>query len=70
MKLSLPDITPAAVPTISTPAVDPRFAGIERLYGVGTVARLASRHVAVVGLGGVGSWAPRRWRAVASVGSP
>jgi tRNA threonylcarbamoyladenosine dehydratase len=37
--------------------IDPRFAGIERLYGAGSVARLASARVAVVGLGGVGSWA-------------
>jgi tRNA A37 threonylcarbamoyladenosine dehydratase len=36
---------------------DPRFAGIERLYGAGSVARLALAHVAVIGLGGVGSWA-------------
>jgi tRNA A37 threonylcarbamoyladenosine dehydratase len=36
---------------------DPRFAGIERLYGAGSVARLAASRVAVVGLGGVGSWA-------------
>jgi tRNA A37 threonylcarbamoyladenosine dehydratase len=33
-----------------------RFAGIDRLYGAGTVARLARAHVAVVGIGGVGSW--------------
>ncbi|MET0328682.1 MAG: tRNA threonylcarbamoyladenosine dehydratase [Luteimonas sp.] len=33
-----------------------RFSGIERLYGVGSVDRLLARHVAVVGLGGVGSW--------------
>jgi len=33
-----------------------RFAGIDRLYGVGTVDLLASRRVAVVGMGGVGSW--------------
>ncbi|HET8941355.1 MAG TPA: tRNA threonylcarbamoyladenosine dehydratase [Rudaea sp.] len=37
--------------------MDQRFAGIERLYGIGTVARLAQRHVCVVGIGGVGSWA-------------
>ena len=37
--------------------MDSRFAGIERLYGAGSVARLARAHVAVVGLGGVGSWA-------------
>ncbi|MBS0439221.1 MAG: ThiF family adenylyltransferase, partial [Proteobacteria bacterium] len=36
---------------------DARFAGIDRLYGAGSVARLARAHVAVVGLGGVGSWA-------------
>jgi tRNA A37 threonylcarbamoyladenosine dehydratase len=37
--------------------IDPRFAGIERLYGAGSVARLARARVAVIGLGGVGSWA-------------
>src|SRR5690348_7258431 len=34
-----------------------RFAGIERLYGAGSAARLAQAHVCVVGIGGVGSWA-------------
>ena len=34
-----------------------RFAGIDRLYGAGTIARLSRARVAVVGLGGVGSWA-------------
>ncbi|HOV58631.1 MAG TPA: tRNA cyclic N6-threonylcarbamoyladenosine(37) synthase TcdA [Rhodanobacteraceae bacterium] len=33
-----------------------RFAGIDRLYGRGSVARLGAAHVAVVGVGGVGSW--------------
>ena len=37
--------------------IDPRFAGIERLYGAGSVVRLADMRVAVVGVGGVGSWA-------------
>lgn len=40
--------------------VDPiseRFAGIDRLYGAGSAARLAQAHVCVVGIGGVGSWA-------------
>ncbi len=38
--------------------IDPeRFRGIDRLYGVGSVARLAGAHVCVVGIGGVGSWA-------------
>src|SRR5512143_69864 len=36
---------------------DARFAGIDRLYGAGSAARLARTHVCVVGLGGVGSWA-------------
>ena len=34
-----------------------RFSGIDRLYGRGALARLAQRHVLVVGIGGVGSWA-------------
>jgi tRNA A37 threonylcarbamoyladenosine dehydratase len=34
-----------------------RFSGIDRLYGRGSVARLADAHVCVVGVGGVGSWA-------------
>ena len=34
-----------------------RFGGLERLYGVGGAARICAAHVAVVGLGGVGSWA-------------
>src|SRR5918993_4284081 len=34
-----------------------RFAGIDRLYGVGSAKHLSTRHVCVVGLGGVGSWA-------------
>ncbi|WP_411832107.1 ThiF family adenylyltransferase [Pseudoxanthomonas mexicana] len=37
-------------------ALRERFAGIDRLYGRGAIARLSSCWVAVVGLGGVGSW--------------
>lgn len=33
-----------------------RFGGLERLYGVEGAARIRSAHVAVVGVGGVGSW--------------
>jgi tRNA A37 threonylcarbamoyladenosine dehydratase len=33
-----------------------RFGGIARLYGDAGAARIAAAHVAVVGLGGVGSW--------------
>jgi tRNA A37 threonylcarbamoyladenosine dehydratase len=34
-----------------------RFGGIDRLYGPGSLARLAVAHVCVIGIGGVGSWA-------------
>ena len=34
-----------------------RFGGLERLYGVAGAAAVRASHVAVVGLGGVGSWA-------------
>lgn len=34
-----------------------RFGGIERLYGTGSLARLAEAHICVIGIGGVGSWA-------------
>ena len=37
--------------------MDPRFAGIARLYGVAALARLQALHIAVIGIGGVGSWA-------------
>ena len=36
---------------------DQRFGGIARLYGTQGLERLAAAHVAVVGIGGVGSWA-------------
>jgi len=34
-----------------------RFGGLERLYGAGSLDRLRQAHVAVIGIGGVGSWA-------------
>lgn len=34
-----------------------RFAGIDRLYGAGSLQRLTVAHVGVIGVGGVGSWA-------------
>jgi tRNA A37 threonylcarbamoyladenosine dehydratase len=37
--------------------INERFSGIDRLYGIGSVARLAQAHVCVIGIGGVGSWA-------------
>lgn len=42
-----------------TDEVDPgrRFGGLDRLYGACPAEKLRSAHVAVVGVGGVGSWA-------------
>ncbi|MFN7141988.1 MAG: tRNA cyclic N6-threonylcarbamoyladenosine(37) synthase TcdA [Limisphaerales bacterium] len=37
--------------------LEQRFSGIKRLYGTQGLARLQQAHVAVVGIGGVGSWA-------------
>ncbi len=34
-----------------------RFVGLERLYGQGCLERFSGAHVAIIGLGGVGSWA-------------
>ncbi len=45
---------PALVPAAE---LDRRFGGLERLYGVAGAARIRQAHVAVVGIGGVGSWA-------------
>jgi len=38
------------------PQLSARFSGIERLYGLGALERLGRCKVAVIGLGGVGSW--------------
>ncbi len=38
-------------------STDRRFGGLARLYGVVGAQRIATAHVAVVGVGGVGSWA-------------
>lgn len=37
--------------------IDRRFAGLARLYGMQGAARIRAAHVAVIGIGGVGSWA-------------
>jgi tRNA A37 threonylcarbamoyladenosine dehydratase len=37
--------------------VERRFGGLARLYGVSGAQRIRAAHVAVVGVGGVGSWA-------------
>ena len=38
------------------PILRERFSGIDRLYGAGALARFSKARVAVVGMGGVGSW--------------
>ena len=38
-------------------AAERRFGGLARLYGVAGAQRIRTAHVAVVGVGGVGSWA-------------
>jgi len=50
-------LTPAAAGTTDEAADSARrFGGLDRLYGAGAATRLRAAHVAVVGLGGVGSW--------------
>jgi len=53
------EATAAAVNAATRAAVDleRRFGGVRRLYGSAGYERLRTAHVAVVGLGGVGSWA-------------
>jgi tRNA A37 threonylcarbamoyladenosine dehydratase len=34
-----------------------RLGGLDRLYGVGSLNQLSAKHVLVIGVGGVGSWA-------------
>ncbi|WP_459617136.1 tRNA threonylcarbamoyladenosine dehydratase [Bordetella sp. 2513F-2] len=51
MTIAQPDLTP----TCDIDA-ERRFGGLARLYGPAAPARMYGAHVAVVGLGGVGSW--------------
>lgn len=43
-------------PALSQTTID-RFSGVARLYGTSALERFSSAHVAVIGIGGVGSWA-------------
>ena len=47
--MSEPVVTPSS-------AMDRRFGGLDRLYGVTGAACIRAAHVVVVGVGGVGSW--------------
>ena len=46
-----------ALPAVADPDLERRFGGLRRLYGDAAYERLRQLRVAVVGLGGVGSWA-------------
>ncbi len=48
---------PLAGPLDAEADLQRRFGGLERLYGVTGAAAIRRAHVAVVGVGGVGSWA-------------
>lgn len=43
-------------PTLDAADLDRRFSGLERLYGVAQARAIRNAHIAVVGIGGVGSW--------------
>lgn len=47
----------AGLPAVDDPDLERRFGGLRRLYGDAGYTRLRALRVAVVGLGGVGSWA-------------
>jgi tRNA A37 threonylcarbamoyladenosine dehydratase len=47
----------AAVDSHDVADLGRRFAGLERLYGVDSAGRIRQAHVAIAGIGGVGSWA-------------
>lgn len=44
-------------PPKEMPDLERRFGGVRRLYGSAALQRFQSAHVAVIGIGGVGSWA-------------
>lgn len=51
------NLSPSAQPWDDAADLQRRFGGLERLYGVPGAAAIRSAHVAVIGIGGVGSWA-------------
>ncbi len=44
------------IPDSNPVTAEPRFSGIERLYGRAAFQQFQTSHVAVIGVGGVGSW--------------
>lgn len=56
--MAMPEAHDSAVSSpVPSPSLIERFAGVDRLYGAGALARFSNCRVAVVGMGGVGSWA-------------
>lgn len=55
-RLSVPQIPPVPSPEDGAD-LRRRFGGLDRLYGVEGADRIRGAHVAVIGIGGVGSWA-------------
>lgn len=53
----LPPRSDASAPAINAADLDRRFSGLDRLYGTEPAKIVRSAHVAIVGVGGVGSWA-------------
>ena len=52
-----PELPPLPIPAEPGADLERRFGGLRRLYGDAHYARIRTLRVAVVGLGGVGSWA-------------
>ncbi len=48
---------PTRMTANSSPDLERRFGGVRRLYGAHALQRFRQAHVAVIGIGGVGSWA-------------
>ena len=46
-----------ALPALDEADLERRFGGLRRLYGDAAYARIRAARVAIVGVGGVGSWA-------------
>jgi len=54
--MTTPSLTPCPVDRPDSPDIERRFGALARLYGPGSTERLRTARIAVVGLGGVGSW--------------
>ena len=57
MDTTLAAVTAPPVATLDEADLERRFGGLRRLYGDAAYARIRAARVAIVGVGGVGSWA-------------